>query len=422
MRVHLFLSYLFVAFALAVLVGGCAAPQSPVAPPATREVAATVATVIVAPNPTAAPTQAATPTTAPTATPITKPTAAPSLTPVAIAKGQSVQVKVPAPSLKKSLLGDAPERTIAVYLPPSYQGSDKHYPVVYYLPGFGDVGTIGFPVQTEMDNLIGSGAIQEMIFVVANGISALDGSFYANSPVTGNWEDLIANDVVGYIDANYRTIPKAEARGISGHSMGGFGALSIAMHRPDVFGAVYSFSPGLFDENGLAESQMFAPQNAVKMFLSKQENLESRPEDQARLLMTTVGGDTGFAMAYGAAFAPNPDKKPPYIDYPYTMVDGAAVRDDAVWQRWENGFGGWKDKVQRYKDNLLSLRGLVFNCGMNDEFAWIPKGCVYLDEQLQAAAIPHKFVTHDGDHQGHLGEGVRELAIPFFSQVLVGEQ
>lgn len=312
---------------------------------------------------------------------------------------------------------------ISVYVPPSYQESDKRYPVVYYLPGFSDAGTIGFPIQAEMDKLIASGAVQDMIFVVANGVSRMQGSFYANSPVTGNWEDMIADDIVGYIDANYRTLPAPESRGISGHSMGGFGALNIAMHRPDIFGAVYSFSPGLFDENGLAESMMFAPLDAaVKVFLDEQQQLAGRPEEQARLLMTTLGGDMGFAMAYGAAFAPNPDKAPPYIDYPYAMVDGDAVRDDAVWRRWENGFGGWKDKVLQYKDNLLSLRGLVFNCGMNDELAWIPKGCVYLGEQLEAAGIPHKFVTHEGDHQSRLGAGMRKLAMPFFSQVLVGEQ
>ena len=67
----------------------------------------------------------------------------------------------------------------------------------------------------------------------------------------------MVNEVVSFVDSQYRTIAQAESRGISGHSMGGFGALNISMHHPDVFSAVYSFSPGLFDQDGLANSQMF---------------------------------------------------------------------------------------------------------------------------------------------------------------------
>jgi len=166
-------------------------------------------------------------------------------------------IKKSAPSLKNNLVGEAAERAIQVYLPPSYGIQGKRFPVVYYLPGYGDSGMIGFNLPDSMDRLIYDGKLNEMIVVVVNGMNKLGGSFYVNSSVTGNWEDFIAQDVVGYVDGNFRTLAQSESRGITGHSMGGFGALNIAMHRPDVFGAVYSMSPGLFDENGLAESQMF---------------------------------------------------------------------------------------------------------------------------------------------------------------------
>ena len=46
------------------------------------------------------------------------------------------------------------------------------------------------------------------------------------------------------MDNNFRTITKSESRGITGHSMGGYGALKIAMHHPEIFSSVYALSPG----------------------------------------------------------------------------------------------------------------------------------------------------------------------------------
>jgi S-formylglutathione hydrolase FrmB len=66
---------------------------------------------------------------------------------------------------------------------------------------------------------------------------------YSNSVTTGNWEDFIAKELVSYIDKHYRTIAKAESRGLSGHSMGGYGALRIGQKNPGVFSSIYLLSP-----------------------------------------------------------------------------------------------------------------------------------------------------------------------------------
>ena len=58
-----------------------------------------------------------------------------------------------------------------------------------------------------------------MIVVAPNGKNADRGSFYTNSAVNGNWEDYIYRDLVGYVDANYRTLARPSSRGIAGHSM-----------------------------------------------------------------------------------------------------------------------------------------------------------------------------------------------------------
>jgi S-formylglutathione hydrolase FrmB len=128
-----------------------------------------------------------------------------------------LELKIPAPSLKGNLLGDTTEQPIYVYLPPGYQSSTtKRFPTLYLLHGFLSTSKVwvngsyqGFNIQSSMDELIKAGRVREMIVVAANGFNAYGGSFYTNSPVTGNWEDFIVRDLVDNIDANYRTIARA---------------------------------------------------------------------------------------------------------------------------------------------------------------------------------------------------------------------
>jgi enterochelin esterase-like enzyme len=325
-------------------------------------------------------------------------------------------IKIDAPSLMNNMVGEPSERTIYVYLPPSYTSSERRYPVIYYLPGYGDSSVIGFRLPGDMDALIEGGQVNELILVVASGDSKMGGSFYVNSSVTGNWEDYIVKDVIGFVDSHFRTLPQAESRGITGHSMGGFGALNIAMHHPDVFGAVYSMSPGLFDENGLAESFMFAQDRLIRDFVDYEAELASLPLGDAQQRMFAAPEE--FSLAYGCAFAPNSDRHPPYFDYPYTEMDGQLVRNEEIWKKWESGFGGIAEETVQYKDNLLKLKGIVVDYGIHDENPWIPKGSEYYGEQLTAAGIPVKVESYTGNHSNQVGQRIREHMLPFFSRLL----
>jgi S-formylglutathione hydrolase len=358
--------------------------------------------------PSSTPTEAATG--IPTKTPY------PSATPTKPAGSLNV-VKIESAALAKNLIGEKAERTILVYLPPDYDTATKRYPVVYFLPGFGD-RSMDTPAE-EINKLVMGGTIKEMIIAIVPGDNRLGGAFYVNSPVTGNWEDFVVQEVVGYVDSHYRTIARVESRGISGHSMGGFGSLNIAMLHPDVFGAVYSLSPGLFDEKGLANSQMFNVEYTIHKFLDGQKAVLAQPGDQQ--LESALSMQDYFSTAYGLAFAPEPQKPPFYFDYPYSESNSKLVRNDAVWKRWESGYGDIHKKVIHYRDNFLKLKGIVVDYGTNDGNAWIPQGCVYFDQQLTAAGIPHEMAVHDGDHQSQLGKRVLEHMLPFFSKLLVEE-
>jgi S-formylglutathione hydrolase FrmB len=333
---------------------------------------------------------------------------------------KEIVVSIEAPSLEGNLLHEPQEQFVQIYLPPSYEGSDLNYPVIYYLPGFGSV-TQGdndyFPTQ-ELAAQMSAGEIKEMILVVPNGANVLDGSFYVNSPVTGNWEDFILQDVIGYVDENYRTIPEAAGRGIAGFSMGGFSAIDLAMRYPDIFSAAYGMSPALFDKKGMEHSIMFDSEGKQLTQLQKLNALAGLSPEKAVREMIHFDGPLGFTVAYGAAFAPNPEMGAPYFDYPVEEQNGAAVRIPEIWERWENGFGGWNWKVEHYYDNLASLSGIGLDYGSED-LVWIREGSEYLSDQLAEAGIAHQVYVYEGGHGAQFGERIFNKMLPFFDERLV---
>ncbi|TFH55517.1 MAG: alpha/beta hydrolase, partial [Candidatus Zixiibacteriota bacterium] len=297
--------------------------------------------------------------------------------------------RIPAPSLAGNLFGDSTQQPIAIYLPPSYGTSKARYPVIYFLPGFGDGITLfldgtyqGFKLQEAMDSLIRVGAIKEMIVVIVNGRNRLGGSFYTNSPATGNWEIFIFKGLVTFINNHYRTVLSPGSRGIAGHSMGGSGALSLGMRHPDIFGSVYAMSPGLFDENGLAESPMFADGKTIRDYLYLEDLLKTldRTEATTKLgvvfdsLLIDQRWDLVLTLAYGAAFSARPSANAPHIDYPYSLRNDSLILDSLTWKHWERGFGDLSEKIAQYRSNSQKLRGMAIEYGVEDENPWIPRG------------------------------------------------
>jgi S-formylglutathione hydrolase FrmB len=130
-----------------------------------------------------------------------------------------------------------------IYLPPSYAASPaKKYPVLYFLHGL-DENEMRWSTrgQTDLmlDQLIASGKIGE--FIVAVPFAAA--SFYTNARGGGEpWEDVIVNEFIPTMETTYRVDATRRMRGISGVSMGGYGALKIAFKHPELFGSVSAHS------------------------------------------------------------------------------------------------------------------------------------------------------------------------------------
>ncbi len=155
-------------------------------------------------------------------------------------------IKVHGASLEGNLEGNAVDRDVFVFLPPSYvKQKSRRYPVVYALHGYSigaEQWTYEIHVPQTIEGAFAQGA-QEMIIVLPDSKTVHNGSMYSSSVTTGNFEQFIAHDLVAYIDAHYRTIPNRLSRGLVGHSMGGYGATRIGMKHSDVFGSLYIMSP-----------------------------------------------------------------------------------------------------------------------------------------------------------------------------------
>ena len=168
------------------------------------------------------------------------------------AQGTVLQGTYPSPALRGI------SRAYYIYLPPSYAvAASERYPVLYMLHG--SPGTphnwvgAGKGPGTE-DALVALGKMRETIIVSPDG----NGPVYTYSEWANSFdgrqrmEDAIALDLVRYIDQHYRTLPDAADRAIGGNSEGGFGAVNIALHHPDIFGAALTMG-GYFN----ADSSIF---------------------------------------------------------------------------------------------------------------------------------------------------------------------
>jgi S-formylglutathione hydrolase FrmB len=164
----------------------------------------------------------------------------------AVKKGTVEKITVHGDALVGNLAGEPADRTVFVYLPPSYATErNRRYPVAYLLHGYGLTGErwMTFAKMSDAaDRSMAAGTVKEMILVNPDSWTKNGGSMYSSSPTSGDWETFMAEDLVKYIDTHYRTIATRESRGLGGHSMGGYGTVRIGMKRPDVYSSLYIMS------------------------------------------------------------------------------------------------------------------------------------------------------------------------------------
>jgi len=333
-------------------------------------------------------------------------------------KGSVERIKVHGASLEGNLEGDSPDRDVVVYLPPSYAKSPKRrYPAVYFLHGY-SVGVEAYVKLLNLpemaDNAIAAGA-REMILVLPDAFTLYNGSMYSNSPTTGDWEGFLSRDLVAYIDSHYRTVADRDSRGLSGHSMGGYGTVRVGMKHPEVFSALYAMSSCCLMNNPAlpppapegARGRGNAPAPPAPPPASAQGNNARGPAAEGR-----GRGGAGFGnvmSAEAAAWSPDPANPPQYFDLP--TKDGQI--QPLVAAKWVANSP--LAMVSQYVPNLKQYRAIVMDVGDKDGLNGMN---VELDREFTRLGITHVFEQYDGDHGNRVASRFQNNLLTFFSQQL----
>ena len=307
-------------------------------------------------------------------------------------------IKIHGAALEGNLEGDAVDRDVIVFLPPSYsKEKSRRYPVVYALHGY-SIGagqwTHEIHVPQTIEGAFAQGS-REMIVVLPDSKTLHNGSMYSSSITTGDFETFIAHDVVAYIDSHYRTIPERASRGLVGHSMGGYGATRIGMKHPDVFGALYIMSPCCLSprQAGPANPELEKALAAVKT-----------PEDSAKLQFFARA-----QLATAAAWSPDPKNPPLYLDLP--TKDGVPQPD--VLARW--AANAPLAFVDQYIGNLKQYRAIAMDVGDQDGTR-VDEG--KLHDVLDTYGIAHSFDVYPGTHTSAVADRFQNHVLPFFGKNL----
>lgn len=264
------------------------------------------------------------------------------------------------------------DKSVVIYLPRGYDAQPaRRWPVFYYLHGVGGNET-NWVKSGKLDDAADQLGLAAIV-VMPDG----DDGFYLDSPKpidydrcmqdgTGlfaparqphdatcvrarNYETYIAKDLVGWVDAHYRTLTRRDGRAVAGLSMGGFGAMELALRHPDEFAAAASHS------------------GAVGLLYRG-----PRPFAPGKTELLTSVSDWGAGIgALG------------------TWIRELFGPDVATWKAY--------DVVELAGKLAPGKLALYFDCGTEDDFA-LQDNVQYVHEALTGKHIEHEFFLGPGRH------------------------
>ncbi len=295
-------------------------------------------------------------------------------------------------------LGDPARRPVLVYLPPGYDDSDDRYPSIYLIQGLsGQVdmwrnrSAFRPNVPELIDALFAGGDVPPCIVVMVDCWTSLGGSQFVDSPGTGRYHSYLCDEIVPWVDGEFRTLPHAAHRGITGKSSGGYGAMITPMLRPDLFGGLATHAgDALFEACFLPEFR-----DAVRALRDYDGSLDAFWADfRSRTALTKKSDMTLVNVGCMAACWSTDDDGT--VRLPFDVTTG--LLDDEVWARWL----AW-DPVRMVADHaeaLASMKAIYVDAGTRDEF-YLDLGAQAFVDALRANGVePTFFELFDATHMG----------------------
>ena len=343
-------------------------------------------------------------------------------------------------------LGDPSERKLAVWLPREYDsgsstGRGPRFPVLYDLVGFTGSGLSHLNWKPFSENvaeraarLVRDGRMGPVILVFPDCFTALGGNQYVNSSAIGPYADYLLEEIVPFVDREFRTLASREHRGCFGKSSGGYGAMIHGMRYTDHWGAVANHSgDACFDLvyrcdwpntlNELAKyrrpSRRAGVQHAPVVSQSEERLRAGLDDGRVRRFLaamwtkhklTAAEAHAIMNVCMAATYDPDP-KAPLGFRVPFHMDTGEIIA--GRWRRWLR-----HDPVRlvgRYAPNLRRLRGLYIDCGWHDQYH-IHYGCRQLARALASSGIAHRYEEFDDTHSDI--DYRMDVSLPFLYRAL----
>lgn len=296
-------------------------------------------------------------------------------------------------------LGDPHERDVYVYVPEAAP-SGRRFPVILLLPGYGSnhLSILSYspwePNTVEcFDQQVARGESPPAILVLPDCMTRWGGSQFVDSVGTGRYQTYLADEVIPQVDQHFPTIPTREARAAAGRSSGGFGALRLALDRPELISAVASHAGDAAFEVSMRP-----------MFTSAAIGFERAGGLAAFAERLSQGGprnapefDAAFVLAASAAYSPEPAGPFPHVALPFHAA--TALPDAAVFERWLA-----EDPLTRMQapEAAAALRGLsllYLDAGQSDEHG-LQFAARALHAAAQAAGANVHLEEFPGGHRG----------------------
>jgi hypothetical protein len=289
-------------------------------------------------------------------------------------------------ALRDNPLGDPHRRPLWVYTPPG--AADDPLPALFLIQGH--TGQLDMwrnrsafrPNVLELvDRLFAEEACAPARVVFVDAWTSYGGSQFLDSAGVGNYHTYLCDEVVPFVDARYPT----GARGITGKSSGGYGAMVTPMLRPDLFqGLATHAGDALFEHCYLPDFR-----EAVRAVRDHYDgSVERFWEDFRSRPAFTKGTDFPLLNTYAMAECYSPGELP--FD-----VETGRLRPD-VWEKWLV----WDPvrMVPRHADALRGLRAVYVDCGKRDQF-YLDVGAEAFRRELAAIGVTDVFFElFDGTH------------------------
>jgi enterochelin esterase-like enzyme len=342
-------------------------------------------------------------------------------------------------------LGDPHVRKLAVWLPPAYDrrtsGPGTRFPVLYDLVGFTGAGIAHLNWKPFSDNvaeraarLIHDGRMGPAILVFPDCYTSLGGNQYVNSTAIGRYADYLIEEIVPFVDREFRTLASREHRGCFGKSSGGYGAMIHGMRYADHWGAIANHSgDAYFDFVYRADWPNTLDELAKHRRPARRAGRVLPPRDTAAERRLAEGLDDGrvrrflesvwkkhkvssaevhaiMNLCMAATYDADP-KAPLGFRLPFHLETGELIE-----QRWRRWLAHDPVRlVERHVAELKRLKGIYIDCGWRDQYR-IHYGCRQLSRRLAAAGIAHRYEEFDDDHSDV--DYRMDVSLPFLYRAL----